>query len=86
MFVTGILVLVASVIWFLKTLLSWWWDMLRLPPGPTPIPLYGNQTPPDVHPGLVAWYSELREKYGNVFTVYQGTKPTVVGMHYFVYG
>ncbi|XP_066468984.1 cytochrome P450 2B4-like [Tiliqua scincoides] len=49
----------------------------QLPPGPTPWPLLGNLFQKDVLP-LYNSYAKLTEKYGPVFTVWKGPKPTVV--------
>ncbi|XP_044129728.1 cytochrome P450 2G1-like [Bufo gargarizans] len=48
----------------------------NLPPGPTPLPLLGNAL--DIRGDIVNSLMELRKKYGNVFTVYLGTRPVVV--------
>ena len=85
MYATIVLGVITFVVWLVKTLLSWWLDMKLLPPGPTPVPLFGNKEPADVHPGLVAWYADLRKQYGDVFTVYHGTRPTVVGKTVLLY-
>lgn len=79
MFATIVLAVITSLVWIVKTLITWYREMKTLPPGPVPIPLYGNKTPTDVHPELVNWYADLRKQHGDVFTVYQGSKPTVVG-------
>ncbi|XP_070595822.1 cytochrome P450 2C4-like [Erythrolamprus reginae] len=48
----------------------------QLPPGPTPWPILGNLFQRDVLP-LVKHYQKLAEKYGPVFTVWNGSKPMV---------
>ncbi|XP_075116988.1 cytochrome P450 2G1-like [Leptodactylus fuscus] len=52
------------------------WSRGKLPPGPTPLPLLGNAL--DVRGDIVNRLMKLREKYGDVFTVYLGSRPVVV--------
>ncbi|KAM5236364.1 LOW QUALITY PROTEIN: cytochrome P450 2B4-like [Ctenodactylus gundi] len=49
----------------------------RLPPGPRPLPFLGNilQIGPK---GFLESFKALREKYGDVFTVYLGPQPAVI--------
>nr|DBA20624.1 TPA: hypothetical protein GDO54_017384 [Pyxicephalus adspersus] len=57
--------------------LSLLWRRGKLPPGPTPLPLLGNilqLSGGDMVTSLV----KMREKYGDVFTVYLGPRPVVV--------
>ncbi|XP_052618894.1 cytochrome P450 2B1-like [Peromyscus californicus insignis] len=49
----------------------------QLPPGPRPLPLLGNLLQMDRR-GLLNSFMQLREKYGDVFTVYLGPRPVVV--------
>ncbi|XP_069913653.1 cytochrome P450 2C30-like isoform X2 [Oryctolagus cuniculus] len=49
----------------------------KLPPGPTPFPLVGNILQLD-RKNISKSISMLAKEYGPVFTVYFGTKPTVV--------
>uniref|UniRef100_A0A5F9CU18 unspecific monooxygenase n=1 Tax=Oryctolagus cuniculus TaxID=9986 RepID=A0A5F9CU18_RABIT len=49
----------------------------RLPPGPSPLPVLGNLLQMD-RKGLLRSFLRLREKYGDVFTVYLGSRPVVV--------
>ncbi|XP_012316881.2 cytochrome P450 2B6 [Aotus nancymaae] len=49
----------------------------RLPPGPRPLPLLGNLLQMDRR-GLLKSFLKLREKYGDVFTVYLGRRPVVM--------
>ncbi|XP_069854964.1 cytochrome P450 2B4-like [Dipodomys merriami] len=49
----------------------------RLPPGPRPLPLLGNVLQMDRH-GLLKSFLQLRERYGDVFTVYLGSRPVVM--------
>ncbi|XP_006900972.1 PREDICTED: cytochrome P450 2G1-like [Elephantulus edwardii] len=49
----------------------------KLPPGPTPLPFLGNllQVRTDA---TFQSFMKLKEKYGNVFTVYMGPRPVVI--------
>ncbi|KAM9632559.1 cytochrome P450 2B4-like [Trichechus inunguis] len=49
----------------------------HLPPGPRPLPYLGNLLQMDRR-GLLKSILRLREKYGDVFTVYLGLKPVVM--------
>ncbi|XP_012512415.1 PREDICTED: cytochrome P450 2B6-like [Propithecus coquereli] len=48
-----------------------------LPPGPHPLPFLGNLLQMD-RGGLLKSFLRLREKYGDVFTVYLGQRPAVM--------
>ncbi|XP_071979549.1 cytochrome P450 2A5-like [Engystomops pustulosus] len=48
----------------------------NLPPGPAPLPLLGNML--DLGGDFVNSLMKLRDKYGDVFTVYLGSRPVVV--------
>ncbi|XP_053328569.1 cytochrome P450 2A11-like [Spea bombifrons] len=49
----------------------------NLPPGPKPLPLLGNYL--QLRKGdLLKTLQELREKYGDVYTIYMGPRPVVV--------
>ncbi|KFO33662.1 Cytochrome P450 2B19 [Fukomys damarensis] len=48
-----------------------------LPPGPRPLPFLGNLLQMD-RKGLLKSILQLREKYGDVFTVYLGPRPMVM--------
>ncbi|XP_076690249.1 cytochrome P450 2C18-like isoform X7 [Callospermophilus lateralis] len=50
---------------------------LRLPPGPMPLPILGNILQIDVK-NISKSLTNLSKAYGPVFTVYFGTRPTVV--------
>ncbi|XP_075692276.1 cytochrome P450 2A5-like [Rhinoderma darwinii] len=52
------------------------WRRGNLPPGPTPLPLLGNAL--DVGGDIVHFLMKLSEKYGDIFTVYLGTRPVIV--------
>ncbi|XP_072464294.1 cytochrome P450 2B4-like isoform X2 [Notamacropus eugenii] len=49
----------------------------RLPPGPRPLPLLGNILQMNRH-GLLKSFLALRDKYGDVFTIFLGSRPVVV--------
>ena len=49
----------------------------RLPPGPRPLPFLGNLLQMDRR-GLLKSFLRLRERYGDVFTVYLGPRPVVM--------
>ncbi|XP_036051232.1 cytochrome P450 2B1-like [Onychomys torridus] len=49
----------------------------QLPPGPHPLPLLGNLLQMD-RKGLLNSFIQLREKYGDVFTVHLGPRPVVM--------
>ncbi|XP_073913120.1 cytochrome P450 2B1-like isoform X4 [Castor canadensis] len=52
-------------------------DHGHLPPGPRPLPFVGNIMQMD-RQGLLKSFLRLREKYGDVFTVYLGRRPVVM--------
>ncbi|XP_020010699.1 cytochrome P450 2B4-like [Castor canadensis] len=52
-------------------------DHGHLPPGPRPLPFVGNILQMD-RKGLLKSFLQLREKYGDVFTVYLGRRPVVI--------
>ncbi|XP_038194983.1 cytochrome P450 2B1-like [Arvicola amphibius] len=49
----------------------------HLPPGPRPLPLLGNLLQMD-RGGFLNSFMQLREKYGDVFTVHLGPRPVVM--------
>ncbi|XP_057619315.1 cytochrome P450 2B1-like [Chionomys nivalis] len=49
----------------------------HLPPGPRPLPLLGNLLQMD-RGGLLNSFMQLREKYGDVFTLHLGPRPVVM--------
>ncbi|KAL1769286.1 cytochrome P450 family 2 subfamily B [Sigmodon hispidus] len=49
----------------------------HLPPGPRPLPLLGNLLQMD-RGGFLDSFRQLREKYGDVFTVHLGPRPVVM--------
>ncbi|XP_071979575.1 cytochrome P450 2G1-like [Engystomops pustulosus] len=52
------------------------WGHGNLPPGPTPLPLLGNML--EIGGDFVKSMMKLRDKYGDVFTVYLGSRPVVI--------
>ncbi|XP_073454750.1 cytochrome P450 2C11-like isoform X4 [Aquarana catesbeiana] len=66
---------VSGLILYLSIRTSWIWR--HLPPGPTPLPLLGNIMEigrSDVANSL----KKFSDKYGEVFTIYLGSRPVVV--------
>ncbi|KAG8511380.1 Cytochrome P450 2B11 [Galemys pyrenaicus] len=49
----------------------------HLPPGPWPLPFLGNIFQID-YTGLLKSFQVLREKYGDIFTLYLGSQPAVI--------
>ncbi|XP_004620834.2 cytochrome P450 2B11-like [Sorex araneus] len=49
----------------------------RLPPGPRPLPFFGNLLQMDRN-GLLKSILKMRDQYGDVFTLYLGPKPVVI--------
>ncbi|XP_075692283.1 cytochrome P450 2A3-like [Rhinoderma darwinii] len=53
------------------------WKKGNLPPGPTPLPILGNYLQLS-NGDIVKSLLKLSEKYGDVFTVYLGSRPVIV--------
>uniref|UniRef100_A0A5F8H246 unspecific monooxygenase n=1 Tax=Monodelphis domestica TaxID=13616 RepID=A0A5F8H246_MONDO len=49
----------------------------KLPPGPTPLPIFGNLLQFDFK-NMASTFSELAKKYGSIYTLYFGTQRVVV--------
>ncbi|XP_036593067.1 cytochrome P450 2C23-like [Trichosurus vulpecula] len=61
-------------------ILSLWMQGLKkgkLPPGPTPLPFFGNILQLDVK-NIITSFSQLAEKYGPIYTIYFGPQRVVV--------
>ena len=83
MWITLCLLVVVLVI-LLAKVIYWYYCKKFLPPGPIPYPIIGTPKPTAIHPDLCIWHDKMRRKYGDVFTVYEGSRPTIVGeLHYF---
>lgn len=53
------------------------WVWLRMPPGPTPLPFIGNKFQlPKSQPWIQ--FQEWSKKYGPIFTIWIGRKPTII--------
>ncbi|XP_063793866.1 cytochrome P450 2G1-like [Pseudophryne corroboree] len=73
----ALLLILCTSCLFLYLRLKRLWTCQNLPPGPTPLPLLGNIL--DIKIGdLVNSLMKLRERYGDVFTIYLGSRPIVV--------
>ncbi|XP_057607335.1 cytochrome P450 2B1-like [Chionomys nivalis] len=74
----SVLLLLALLVGFLL-LMVWGYPKSRghLPPGPRPLPLLGNLLQMDRR-GFLYSFIQLREKYGDVFTVHLGPRPVVM--------
>ncbi|KAK0113016.1 hypothetical protein ONS95_014726 [Cadophora gregata] len=51
------------------------WTWYRMPPGPTPVPFIGNKLPTS-KPWIQ--FQEWSKKYGPIFTIWVGRRPTIV--------
>ncbi|XP_063793863.1 cytochrome P450 2G1-like isoform X2 [Pseudophryne corroboree] len=71
-----LLVICASCL-FLYLRLKRFWTCQNFPPGPTPLPLLGNILEIKLG-GMVNSVMKLREKYGDVFVIYLGSRPIVI--------
>ncbi|XP_066468986.1 cytochrome P450 2C20-like [Tiliqua scincoides] len=74
---TGALFLLCVLFIFFFSTFKMYRKQKELPPGPAPWPFLGNLFQKDVLP-LYNSYLKLVKKYGPVFTVWVGPKPTVV--------
>ncbi|XP_044527070.1 cytochrome P450 2B6-like [Gracilinanus agilis] len=76
---SGLLLLLAALLGLLLFLTRGTPSSRRghLPPGPKPLPLLGNVLQMDRR-GLLKSFLALRDKYGDVFTIFLGSRPVVV--------
>ncbi|KAM8953367.1 cytochrome P450 2F2-like [Pelodytes ibericus] len=72
-----VLLLITCVTYIIMCYVKIFKDRSRLPPGPIPLPLVGNLLHIDTN-NVVRSLMELKEKYGSVFTLYQGPQPGLV--------
>ncbi|XP_075692266.1 cytochrome P450 2C23-like [Rhinoderma darwinii] len=75
----NVMVILVGVFTFMLALFYWKhvWERRRMPPGPLPLPILGNFL--RVHfEGLVPSLKNLAEKFGPIYTVYFGVRPTVI--------
>ncbi|KAG9465494.1 hypothetical protein GDO78_018190 [Eleutherodactylus coqui] len=73
------MVILVGVVTFLLVLFYWKhvWERRRMPPGPFPLPILGNFLL--IHSkGLLPCLTKLPKKYGPVYTLYFGARPTVI--------
>ncbi|XP_044129727.1 cytochrome P450 2A4-like [Bufo gargarizans] len=68
-------VVVACLILFIS--FKHFWRKGNLPPGPTPLPILGNCLQL-IKGDIVKSLLKLSEKYGEVFTIYLGSRPVIV--------
>ncbi|KAG8546683.1 hypothetical protein GDO81_030017 [Engystomops pustulosus] len=70
-------ILVGLITFLFYLVISTWRKKQNLPPGPTPWPIVGNLPQID-QLAPYKTFTELGEKYGSVYTIFFGWKPTVV--------
>ncbi|XP_056394017.1 cytochrome P450 2F2-like [Hyla sarda] len=73
------MVVLVGVVTFMLALFYWKhvWERRRLPPGPFPLPILGNFLQ-IYSEGLLSYLTKLSQKFGPIYTLYFGTRPTVV--------
>uniref|UniRef100_A0AC35EUI7 Cytochrome P450 n=1 Tax=Panagrolaimus sp. PS1159 TaxID=55785 RepID=A0AC35EUI7_9BILA len=65
------------VFWFLIIFYNYFWKRKSLPPGPPPLPIFGNMREIANNPPGYDAYRKWRNEYGPVFTYWIGEKPLV---------
>ncbi|KAG8552880.1 hypothetical protein GDO81_003123 [Engystomops pustulosus] len=75
----NIMVVLVGVVTFVIALYYWKhvWERRKMPPGPLPLPILGN-LPQIYSAGLMPCLTKLAEKFGPIYTIYFGARPTVV--------
>ena len=74
------LVIGALVTWCLTVYLKHLWKVLRLPPGPFPLPFIGNLHLMNQDRSAARDYTRLSKIYGDVFSVSFGEYRGVLGL------
>ncbi|XP_074075223.1 cytochrome P450 2B6-like [Macrotis lagotis] len=74
---SGSLLLLLAVFLGLLLLMARRTQKDNLPPGPQPLPLLGNLLH-IIRKGVLKSFLEFQDKYGDVFTVYMGTRPAII--------
>uniref|UniRef100_A0A914MIN4 Uncharacterized protein n=1 Tax=Meloidogyne incognita TaxID=6306 RepID=A0A914MIN4_MELIC len=67
---------------FFTTLLFWnfVWKRKGLPPGPTPLPIFGNAF--SINNSIYEQFQIWAKEYGPVYTIWLGEEPTVIVTDY----
>ncbi|XP_069602818.1 cytochrome P450 2F2-like [Ranitomeya imitator] len=73
------LTILVGVVTFMLTLFycKHLWKRRRMPPGPLPLPIFGNFLL-ICSEGIMPCLTKMAEKFGPVYTLYLGSRPTVV--------
>ncbi|XP_071979908.1 cytochrome P450 2C16-like [Engystomops pustulosus] len=75
----NVMVILVGVVTFLIVLYYWKhvWERRKMPPGPLPLPILGNFL--QIHSaGLMPCLTKLAERFGPIYTIYFGARPTVI--------
>ena len=72
------LILICFTIFFVSILFyNYYWKRRNLPPGPAPYPLLGNFSEFGTDEPNYQKFKELKEKYGDIFTIWAAERPLV---------